>query len=95
MQFLDDNVDVLSYGYESVLIVYVSNAKTGRLRRYIPDFFVQYVDGRQELIEIKPEKRMNTRIVKKKAEVARLWCADHGATYVMMGESVLKGLGVL
>src|SRR5690348_5982431 len=58
-EYLDANVNVTSYSSEGLKIPYVSNKRTGKLRNYIPDLLVQYSDGRRELIEIKPKKRVD------------------------------------
>lgn len=66
MKWLDDNVDVISYEYEKLTLPYVSNVKTRKIRNYIPDILVRYVD-RNELIEIKPKRKLTNRIVQKKS----------------------------
>lgn len=60
MVFCDENSSIQYWDSESIEIRYV-DPFTGKQRRYIPDFLIQYVDmhGRQktELIEIKPKKQ--------------------------------------
>jgi hypothetical protein len=95
MKYLDDNEDVFCWSYESVAIPYVSNTRTGKMRKYYPDFQVEWVDGRSELVEIKPSKRVLQAAVQKKLKAAGVWCLEHSVTLVVMTEVELKGLGLL
>lgn len=94
MQWLDANPAVLKYSYEGLIIEYVSNIRTGKLRKYYPDFMVDY-EGRQELIEIKPAKRVTQVKVAKKLKAAEAWCKTHGVTFKVITEKELKVLGIL
>lgn len=94
MIYLDDNSDVLTYDYEKLVIEYVSCKKTGRKRKYYPDFVVTYAD-RVEVIEIKPTRRMTRHVVIKKAHAAIEWCKQNGSTYIILTEVELKALGLL
>lgn len=91
-EYLDVEPTVKSYSYESVVICYISNVSSGRHRKYFPDFLVEYVDGSKVLVEIKPSKRLNNRIVVKKLEAARVWCSEHGATLQIITEKELSVL---
>jgi len=95
MQFLDASAEVQSFEYEKLKIQYVSNVKTGKLRNYIPDIFVVYVDGTKRLVEIKPKKRLDKVTVKKKLAAARVWCSAHGVTLEIITEVELRQLGIL
>lgn len=70
----DEDPQILSYDYEPYKIAYTSNARSGRVRFYIPDFVVNYVDGSQKIIEVKRNSALNNITVVKKAEAARRWC---------------------
>lgn len=70
----DEDPQILSYDYEPYKIAYTSNARSGRVRFYIPDFVVNYVDGSQKIIEVKRNSALNNNTVVKKAEAARRWC---------------------
>lgn len=94
-QWLDANPDVKTYLYEGVVIAYVNNVRSRELSRYYPDFFVEYVDGHKELIEIKPKSRVDQKKVQKKATAAQQWCSDHGAVYRILTETDLKLIHVL
>ena len=95
LEYLDADPNVVTFQYESLKIEYVSNLRTKKIRRYIPDFFVKYADGRQEVIEIKQLRRVNHPTVIKKAIAAQAWCSVNDATYVIMTEVDLKSLGLL
>lgn len=72
--YLDEREDVVKYSYESLVIPYKSNIRSGRIRRYFPDFLVEFADGHKTLVEVKRENQLNNPYVKKKAEAAILWC---------------------
>lgn len=55
MRWLDNNPAVTRWNSEEVIIPYFCNAE-GKKRRYFMDFWVQFEDGRQFFIEIKPKK---------------------------------------
>ena len=95
MQYLDADASVLTWSYESVIIPYVSNKKTGKLRKYYPDFLVTYVAGHKILVEIKPSKRVTQVKVAKKLEAAATWCKASGMALQVITEIELKQLGLL
>jgi hypothetical protein len=73
-EFLDNNVNVKRWASEEIAIQYLKPT-TGRMHRYFPDFFIEYVDkqGRliQEMIEVKPDKQ--TRVSTAKRSKTRLY----------------------
>jgi hypothetical protein len=95
MIHLDKDGSVSDWSYESVSIDYVSNVRTGRKRKYYPDFIVEYLDGRKELVEIKPKKRLNQLTVKKKIDAATDWCSTNAYTFKVLTEVELKQMGVI
>lgn len=95
MKWLDDNAAVTAYEYEKLVIEYVSNMKSKKIRRYFPDFLVHYADGHRELIEIKPKKRLVQATVKKKAAAAEAWCAANNMKYTILTEVELKSLSII
>lgn len=95
MLWLDENPAVVSYSYESFAIPYISNKQTLKVRKYYPDLLVHFVDGTKKLIEIKPLRKVNQLINKKKLAAAQEWCRDHGVTLEIVTEVTLKGLGIL
>ena len=95
MQYLDSSSEVESWTYEQIVIEYISNIRTKKIRRYYPDFFVKYFDGHCELLEIKPKRKIEQLAVRKKAEAARAWCETRNITYKILTEIDLKILGLL
>jgi hypothetical protein len=63
LEFFDNNVNVLRWSYEDIIIPYLKPMQNGNLKaaRYIPDAYVEYRDTsgniRKELLEIKPKKQ--------------------------------------
>lgn len=94
MKWLDDNLDVESYIYEGVIVGYVGNKTTGKIKHYYPDLLVKYVDGTQCLVEIKPDSKVDQVTNKKKFAAAKVWCADHNANFVVVTETTLKQLNI-
>jgi hypothetical protein len=95
MQHLDADPTVVEFLYETVVIPYVSNLRTKKVRRYYPDFFVSYADGHKVLVEIKPKRRLSQARVQKKLAAAEAFCRVHEMTLVIITEHELKGLGLL
>lgn len=60
MQFCDNNKSVLKWASEAISVPY-RNPLTGKVSRYVPDFFIVYQNkfGHQlaEVVEIKPKKQ--------------------------------------
>ena len=94
MNYLDSNTDVASWSYENLVIQYVSNKSTGKLRKYYPDFYVVMNDGTKFVVEIKQKRKLNQAIVKKKTKAAEQWCLMNGATYKILTEVELKDMGL-
>lgn len=86
MERLDADATVLKYSYEPVAIDYLSNKRTGKMRKYYPDFIVEYVNGRKCLVEVKPKRRLKNENVKKKLAAARIWCAENGLELVIASD---------
>ena len=95
LHWLDAHAMVKDFGYESVKIPYVSNLRTGKVRHYYPDFFIEFTDGSKQLVEIKPKKRLSQANVQKKLKAAQEWCQAHGATLLVLTEVELKVMGLL
>lgn len=95
MVYLDGHPDVMTWSYEKLVIEYVSNQKTKKVRKYYPDFQVEYKDGKKVIIEIKPSRKMKQAIVLKKIKAAIEWCTAHDLTYKILTEIELKDIGLL
>jgi hypothetical protein len=53
------------------------------MRRYAPDFIVEYIDGRKALLEVKDPSRMDSPEVLRKRNAADMWCKRRGMEYVI------------
>jgi hypothetical protein len=51
------------------------------MRRYKPDFLVEYTDGRIAVIEVKDPSRVDSEDVKRKRSAAEIWCKKRGIEY--------------
>ena len=95
MVYLDDNPEVASWSYEKLVIEYVSNKKTKKIRKYYPDFQIEYKDGRKVVVEIKPSRKLQQATVVKKIRAAKEWCTEHDMVYKILTEIELKDIGLL
>jgi len=95
MVWLDKNLDIIEWSYEEIIIQYISNLKTRRIRKYIPDFSITWKNGKKELIEIKPQNKVNQITNQKKFRFATNWCTTNDHEFVILTEHELKGLGVM
>jgi hypothetical protein len=95
MVYLDGNPEVERWEYEKLRIEYISNLRTGKIRNYIPDFYVEYKDGRREVVEIKPKRKLDQATIRKKTSAAGSWCSQRGISYVILTEVELKGMNLL
>lgn len=94
-QWLDASPQVKSFRYEPYVIEYISNQRTLRHRKYWPDFEVTYVDGRVELIEIKPKRKLTQITNIKKFAAAHAFCQTRNLSFKVVTEIDLKTLGLL
>ena len=101
MRFCDSNDNILQWASEAIAIPY-RNPLTGKMSRYVPDFFVSYRDKnnkiKAEIIEIKPKKqsmmteRMSTRdraavaVNMAKWDQATKWCRKNSMTFRVVTE---------
>jgi hypothetical protein len=94
-EHLDQDPDVIDWESEPFTIPYVSNKKTGRIRRYIPDIIVRRKSTGVRLEEIKPRNKMEKRLVARKLQAGHDWAADNNILFVVITEVELKALGLL
>ncbi len=73
--YLDNLNTVDEYWYESVKIPYIANARSSKVRYYLPDFVVKFTDGSMKMVEVKRENQLSNLKVRKKADAARDWCS--------------------
>lgn len=87
-QLLEQISNVKSYETEPFKIPYKD--RNGINRHYVPDILITYFDGSKELIEIKPERRLQEEDNLFKAEIARQYCKDNGITFNIWTEKYLE-----
>ena len=52
-------------------------------RRYVPDFLVEYEDGRKAVIEVKDPSRIDSNDVQRKRKAAEMWCKQRKMEYIL------------
>lgn len=110
LRWLDDNVSVLSYSSEEVIIPYVCKTDN-KVHRYFVDFKIKLKSGHTYLIEVKPEKETREPVKGKnkktyhnavmtyiknqsKWEQANKYCKDRGWVFEIWTEKTLEALGI-
>lgn len=93
--YLDTNASVVSYRYEPYAVEYVSNYRTGKRRKYFPDFELRMSDGSLVLVEIKPKRKLSLLTNIKKFAAAAAMCVLNGMTFQVVTEVELKALRLL
>ena len=88
--YLDYEPSVISYEYESIAIPYISNLRTGKVRRYFPDFFIHYSDGKKVMVEVKPNNKLTNRLVMKKTEAGKQWCQQNQIIYELWTNQLIE-----
>lgn len=89
-KYLDADINVASYEYESIAIPYIANVRTGKVRRYFPDFLVMYADGKKVMVEVKRNDKLSNPKVMKKTEAGKLWCLQNGAIYELWTNQLIE-----
>lgn len=54
-----------------------------RRRRYVPDFLVEYEDGRKALNEVKDPSKIESEDVQRKRKAAEIWCRKRNMEYIL------------
>lgn len=97
VEWLDENTKIKTFIYEPFVITY-SQKESERLnkRSYVPDFLVEYVDGRKELWEIKPAVYADSAKVKQKQMAAEEYCRANGIdAYKLLTKQTLEEMNIL
>lgn len=53
------------------------------MRRYCPDFIVEYIDAHKVILEVKDPSRIDSDEVKRKRKATEMWCKRRGMEYVV------------
>lgn len=65
-----------------IVIPWIDGQK--HLRRYHPDFLVEYADKSRKLVEGKDKSKIDTDEVQRKRQAAELWCKRRRMEYVII-----------
>jgi hypothetical protein len=49
----------------------------------VPDFLVEYEDGRKVIVEVKDPSRVDSNDVQRKRKAAEIWCRQRNMEYVI------------
>jgi len=79
MMFWDDQNNIFSYEYEPFIF------KIGENRRTVPDFLLVYLDGKREIVEIKPTPISNLPTISEKLDLTRKLVEELGLSYNLIG----------
>jgi len=93
--FLDRCSNVLKYEYESIAIPYISNLRTGKIRKYYPDFIIHYSDGRKVIVEVKREDKLSNPKVMKKTQAGKSWAKKNGMEYQLWTNNLILRIKIL
>ena len=88
-QLLDKLDTVKSYNR---CVFYIDYVLDSVIHSYFPDIHIIYVDGREEVIEIKPDRRLKEEINIAKFKAANKFYKDSPIRYVVWTEKKLKKL---
>lgn len=80
---LENNISVLSYGRSNIKLKYLFN---NIIKTYNPDLLVYYSDGRMELVEIKPDRRLLEPEIIAKHTAAEDYCKQNKLIFKIITE---------
>lgn len=89
---LDDDPEVESFEYETIVIPYITSKTSMRIRKYFPDFIVSYKDGRTVIIEVKRQSALTQRTIMVKAEAATKYAKEKGWEYIFWTDKIINEL---
>ena len=87
MEILEEDSSVVSFFMEPFLIPYVGLDKKNH--KYIPDCLIKYVNNVNVLVEVKPERLLNTPTNILKFEAGKEYCKNNNMEYVIWTEKEL------
>lgn len=101
MQWMDMRSSIIKWGSEEISIPYLSPLD-GKVHRYFPDFFIEYVteagEVKREILEVKPQHESEAKYAKSersknalmvnesKWRAASRYCEEHGMTFRVLTE---------
>ena len=82
MDYLEENDKVAKWTKNHGISIPYLNIDD-RLAHYRPDFLIEYVDGTQEIVELKGSHLIDNPITIKKSQAAKEWCKKRGIKYTL------------
>lgn len=82
MEYLEKEENVAKWTKNHGIRIPYQNL-TGGIARYTPDFLVEYLDGTQELVELKGAHLVNNTFTQMKSRAAMAWCKRRGVKYTL------------
>ena len=89
-KWADESDQIKTWSTEYIAIPYYDPQKN-KNRRYFPDVFLEFIDGRRVIVEIKPRSQFGDVTNQAKWEAATNYAQQINAEFVVMSE---KDLGV-
>ncbi len=82
MERLENDQHVIKWlKRHGIIIPWIDGQK--HQRRYVPDFLVEYEDGRKVIVEVKDPSRIDSNDVQRKRKAAETWCKQRGMEYIL------------
>ncbi len=91
-QYLDNSKNVVEYLYEQVIIPYISNIRTRKIRKYYPDFLITYRGGRKVLVEVKRKDKLTDPKVMKKLAAACEWSKKNSIDFEVWTDEKIEAI---
>jgi hypothetical protein len=82
MEFLEKSDNVIKWTKNHGIRIPYFNLDD-KLAHYNPDFFIEYGNGEQEIVEIKGGHLINNPITRRKSQAAMEWCKKRGIKYTL------------
>ena len=89
LKSLDDDANVASYLYEAFHIPYLANVRTGKIRKYIPDFYITYANGQRKVVEVKRKDKVAEPKTAKKLLAGKAWCDKNNIIFEVWTDATI------
>lgn len=88
LNILETDSSVKSFDRARIVVPY-NKSSTGRIHKYLPDFCVEYHDGRAEIIEVKAKWQLSEQDTSEKLEQAESFLEENGFIFNVWTEDTL------
>jgi len=89
LKSLDYDASVTSYLYEAFHIPYLANIRTGKIRKYIPDFYITYANGQKKVVEVKRKDKVTELKTAKKLLAGKAWCDKNNIIFEVWTDATI------